>query len=120
MKEADIQRRIRLAIGREPDSVVWRNNVGVAQFFHENIQRVEYGLCAGSSDLIGLTSLVVTPAMVGRTLGRFVALEIKRSSGTLGEQQRLFRDLVNRLGGHAETVRGEIEAIAALKKARQL
>src|SRR3954468_15442997 len=42
MSESDIQKRVRLALGREPDCVVWRNNVGVAQFFSEQVQRVEY------------------------------------------------------------------------------
>jgi hypothetical protein len=122
MSESDIQKRVRLALGREPDCVVWRNNVGVAQFFSEQVQRVEYGLCEGSADLIGITSLVVTPEMVGKKLGRFTALELKRVGARTekgrAEKQRLFRELVLKLGGHAEVVYGELEAIEALKKAR--
>lgn len=120
MNENELQRRIRLALGREPDAVLWRNNVGVASFFAERIQRVEYGLCKGSSDLIGLVSLVVTPDMVGRTLGRFTAIEIKKPGGRSTQEQRLFRDLVLKLGGHAEIVNGEQGATEALKKAREL
>lgn len=124
MRESEVQQRIRLALGREPDCVVWRNNVGVATFFAENIQRVEYGLCEGSSDLIGLATVTITPEMVGQKIGRFVALEVKKVGGSTqkarAEKQRLFRELVLNMGGHAAVVRGELEAKAALENARKL
>lgn len=114
MRESSIQRDIRLHIGSKPDCRVWRNNVGTWQDDHGNW--IEYGLVVGSSDLIGIITL---PS----GLGRFFALEIKRPGAYTKperrEQQRLFRELVNKAGGFAAEVRSVAEAEAAYQEARR-
>ena len=73
--EHEIQQRIRLACGRGAVRL-WRNNTGA--LVDQQGRFVRFGLCKGSSDLIGLRSVVVTPKMVGQRIAQFVALETIR------------------------------------------
>ena len=103
MTEGHIQDEIRLALSDERDLVLWRNNTGVAE--HRGA-RVRYGLATGSADLIGCLA------------GRFVALEVKTSTGRATPEQRLWLDLVRRHGGFAAIVRSVDDARAAIARAR--
>jgi len=103
--EAVLQNQIRLALGREPDLALWRNETGVAV---HNGRRVRYGLCVGSADLIG----ILAPA------GRFFALEIKTATGRVSPDQVRFLNLVRNRGGFAAVVRSVDEARDALERAR--
>lgn len=90
---------------------LFRNNVGVLK--DERGIPVRYGLCNDtpamnkrikSSDLIGIRPVIITPDMVGTTLGQFVAREVKREGwkykGTEHEQAQLrFGEIVTSLGG---------------------
>lgn len=87
MNESKLQREIRLALGARDDIVVWRNNVGTLK--DQRGQFVKFGLCTGSSDLIG----------IHKPTGRFVAIEIKSANGKRSDYQRLFADLVESCGG---------------------
>jgi len=64
-----------------------RNNCGAAK--DETGRVVRYGLGniskkhqdrIASSDLIGITKVVITPEMVGQTLGVFTAVEVKKEA----------------------------------------
>ena len=68
-------------------------------------RRVVFGLAPGSSDLIGLRSVVITPEMVGKTIAQFVAPEVKTGSGRLEEAQPAFIRTVQQHGGLAGIVR---------------
>ena len=109
--EHEIQQRIRLACGRGAVRL-WRNNTGA--LVDKQGRFVRFGLCKGSSDLIGLRSLEVTPEMVGRRLAQFVALEIKTDCGTVSPEQRAFLLLVQQLGGLGAVCRSIAEAQAVL------
>ncbi len=85
--EHEIQQRIRLACGRGAVRL-WRNNTG--GLVDQQGRFVRFGLCRGSSDLIGLRSLEVTPELVGQQLAQFVALEIKTPHGAVSPEQRAF------------------------------
>jgi hypothetical protein len=87
MRESDVLSRARLAFGQEADFVLWRNSTGVAETEGRTFR---YGLCVGSSDLIGLA-----PG------GLFLAVECKGSSGGLREEQVRFLELVLERGGVA-------------------
>ncbi|MCP9915347.1 VRR-NUC domain-containing protein [Cyanobium sp. ATX 6F1] len=94
--EYEIQQRIRLSCGRGPVRL-WRNNTGA--LVDQQGRLVRFGLCKGSSDLIGLRMLEVTPEMVGQRIAQFVALEIKTTHGVVSAEQRAFLQLVEQLGG---------------------
>ena len=124
--ESKIQKSIHAALGSRPDVRLFRQNVGqgwtgsdVGRFDNGAIvihdaRPLRCGLCKGSSDLIGLQSVTVTPEMVGRTLAVFVAVEVKAARGRATQQQRRFLDMVERMGGLSGVARSVDEAEAIL------
>jgi hypothetical protein len=116
--EAGVQSRVRLAAPAY-NMRLWRNNVG--SLLDERGVPVRYGLANESpamnrefksSDLIGSTTRIVTPEMVGTQVAVFTALECKPSdwaySGTAREvAQRRFMDLVVADGGIARFISSE-------------
>ena len=115
--EHEIQQRIRLACGRGAVRL-WRNNTGA--LVDQQGRFVRFGLCKGSSDLIGLRSLEITPELVGLRLAQFVALEIKTAQGVLRPEQQAFLRLVQQLGGVAAVCRSVEEAEQLLGSPRQV
>jgi hypothetical protein len=113
MKESAIASYIRLDaayLGVD----LWRNNSGAFQ--DETGRWVRYGLCnesaqqsaiIKSSDLIGITPVMITPDMVGQVIGVFTAIETKPTDWRLipsddrGLAQKKFHDIVKKAGGFA-------------------
>lgn len=106
------------------DVRLWRNNVGEAWVGpyvrnHDGSitivkpMRVRFGLCEGSSDLIGFVSRIITEADVGQTVAQFVAAEAKTTRGRLRDTQAAYLETVERLGGRAGVFRSE-EALAEI------
>lgn len=108
--EAALTYEIRLALGLEPDLVLWRNSTGVAKHPDDTgrVRTQRFGLAVGSADLVG----ILGPS------GRFFALEVKTSEGRLTSEQTAWLALVRKRGGFACVVRGVDEARAALARAR--
>lgn len=116
--EAAVQQLVRLEASRLG---IWlmRNNSGACK--DETGRMIRYGLCNDSaqlnkviksSDLIGIRPVVITPDMVGHTIGQFVAREVKRPGwsyhGTDREvAQMVFGQKVLRLGGDFKFCTGE-------------
>lgn len=92
---------------------LFRNNVGTAQT--KDGRFIRFGLCEGSSDLIGWTEYVVQPEDVGRTIGVFTAVEVKTAKGRATCKQKSFIDAVRRAGGIAGIARSPEEAISILE-----
>ena len=111
MSEQELQQRIRLELGSGPVRL-WRNNVGA--LCDPRGRLVTYGLCTGSSDLIGLRKLTVTPEHLGQHLALFCALEVKTQRGRATAEQERFLAAVRELGGLAGVVRSLAEARAVL------
>lgn len=111
MKEANIMRIIELALGKLPHVKIFRNNVGMGwigksknvngHVIIENARPLHAGLCEGSSDLIGWTTVEITPDMVGKKLAVFTALEVKTEGGNVSPKQRNFLEVVRASGGIA-------------------
>ena len=114
MGEHEIQQRIRLACGHGPVRL-WRNNSGA--LVDQQGRLVRFGLAKGSSDLIGLRTLEITPDLVGQRIAQFVALEIKTARGVVSPEQRAFLQLVKQLGGLAAICRSVEAAEQALELA---
>lgn len=110
--ESNIQALVRVACAKRGWRI-WRNNSGAGTLENGNFLRWGLGndspavnAVMKSSDLIGVRRVVITPDMVGKTIGQFVALECKREDwnyrGTEEEQaQKRFIDFVNEQGGYA-------------------
>lgn len=82
---------------------LFRNNVGVIQF--PNGTYLRYGLCNGSSDLIGWRSITITPEMVGKQVAIFTALEIKDGPKKRATKEQVgFLTTARSAGSIAETV----------------
>ncbi|HZR80421.1 MAG TPA: hypothetical protein VFD92_04915 [Candidatus Binatia bacterium] len=119
--ESKIQRDIRIALGREVDLAVFRNQTGVARYVDATTGRefrVPYGLGKGGSDLVGMLAMKVTLYGVEVTLSRWIALEVKQPGKYPTEDQKRFLRLVRRYGGFGAVVRSVDEAMAALGRAR--
>lgn len=113
-KELNIQNEIRLNL---PENVrMFRNNVGTGwigktsktksgALIIENARPLHSGLCVGSSDLIGWTSIEITDQMVGHKIAVFTALEIKTDTGKISKEQKNFIEMVHKFGGIASVLR---------------
>jgi hypothetical protein len=105
MSEADLQRRIMLAIGAMPGVVCMRNALAMGTRVNERtgkVARFRAGLGSGSADLI----LCVD--------GRFAGLEVKMPGQKPRQNQREWADAIRATGGFACSVTSEAEAIAAI------
>lgn len=80
---------------------------------------IRYGLGAGSSDLIGWKSVVVTQEMVGRKIAVFCGLEIKRPGAGADGKQLEFIARVNDAGGCAGIAHSIEEAGEILRGASE-
>ena len=109
--EAKVQNDIRIACGAGP-ARLWRNNTGALKDAAGRL--VRYGLCPGSSDLIGLRTITITPDMVGQTLAVFVAIEVK-DRGRATPEQQAFIAMVQQAGGLAGIARSVDDARTILR-----
>ena len=127
-QETNLVRKIMLKLGKNPNIRIFRNNVGsgyigASKMFSQaqtvnvkagdvliqNARYFEAGLCVGSSDLIGLKAMTITPEMVGTEIAVFVAIEVKLPKGKVQENQLRFLDMVQKLGGKGFICRDENE-----------
>jgi hypothetical protein len=109
---------------------LFRNNVGMGwagETTHNNgyviirnPRPLNAGLVVGSSDLIGWTPVEITQDMVGTTLARFTALEIKTGRQVARPEQTAFLEAVRGAGGIAAVVYGTADAVAAIRAGRQI
>lgn len=93
------------------DVRLFRNNVG--RLKTKDGRWVQYGLCPGSSDLIGWKMVTIPKEWVGEKIPIFVAIECKSEHGRLTTEQNNFLNLVMDCGGIAGMVR-------TLEEARQV
>jgi len=105
----------------ENGAKVFRNNTGTAwqgdvvrlrggDILIKNARIVHFGLCTGSSDLIGWRPVKITQGMVGQTIAQFVAVECKTPSyNRASKDQKNFLAQVRKAGGVAVIARREGE-----------
>lgn len=98
MTEANLLKHVLLRVNAL-GARLFRNQVG--QYQLADGRWLRSGLCKGSSDLIGWTSVKVTPAMVGQHIAVFTAVEVKAANGRVSDEQRLFVSAVQNNGGIA-------------------
>lgn len=113
MSETGVASQVRLDAANRGVHL-WRNNTGV--LLNQDGRPVRYGLANDSSrlnkrikssDLIGITPIMITPDMVGQVVGVFTAIETKeqnwhyRPSDDHSVAQKKFHDIVISAGGYA-------------------
>lgn len=99
MIESAVTNHIRLLAAQNGDNL-WRNNSG--GFYDERGRFVRYGLgsftpnqnCA-SSDFIGIHTVLITPDMVGKVIGQFLAVEMKASNWRFNPNDKHTQDQLN-------------------------
>lgn len=116
--ETDIVGDIRIALGKLPYVVVFRNNTGALKNEHGRL--VTYGLCEGSSDLIGIVAAWVGHPYQSSTVGRFFALEVKVPGNEPTAEQDRFLTVVGSQGGAAGWCDSVAGAIEFIERARRL
>ena len=125
MSEHALQNAIRNALCDE--GLFFRANVGQA-WTGSRIERLSggrvlihdarpftTGLPAGFSDLFGIVPVVVTPDMLGQSVGIFAGIEIKSLRGRASEAQERFIAAVQQAGGRAGIARDVVGAIDIVK-----
>ena len=129
-EETSRQNKIRLALS-SLGITNWRNNTGVGwagkmikgsgkmmfvgkeDVIIRNARPLRAGLCKGSSDIIAIKSVLITPEMVGQVIGQFIAVEVKTPAGRPTKDQLNFNQQINHKGGIALFARNieDIESI---------
>jgi hypothetical protein len=113
MKETNIQRLIQLELSK-CGVLTFRNNVGVLK--NTAGIPIKFGVGnPGGSDLIGIVPTVVTPEMVGNTVGIFAAIEVKTPTGKPTKEQLNFIEVVLKNGGIAGICRSPTDALKLVK-----
>lgn len=112
-KETPVQNEIREALS-DIDVINWRNNVG--GLYDKRGRFVKFGLCTGSSDTIGIHAVVITPEMVGKTVGVFVGCEVKAPGAPPPDDDQIkFRNFIASCGGIsfiAHSIQEAVEAVS--------
>lgn len=98
MKEQNVQAACLMALS-QAGCLVWRQDTGA--YRARSGALVRYGLCVGSSDIIGLSPD-----------GRFLAVEVKTDTGRATEAQLRFIAAVQAAGGRAGIARSAADAVA--------
>jgi hypothetical protein len=107
--ETILQQRIRLAVGTNPETRIFRNQVGSLPDPRTG-RLVTFGLARGSADLIGWRTITVTPEMVGTRLAVFCSIEVKTPTGRVRPEQQAWLTAVTQAGGLAGIARSVTDA----------
>lgn len=107
MNETNLMNTIMLA---DHGCRLFRNNTGAIKDADGRL--VRFGLCRGSSDLIGFKPVTITPDMVGKTVAVFTAIEVKTPTGKATPEQIHFIERVKQLGGIAGIARSVDDVLA--------
>ena len=107
-RESVVLDSVRQSVKRMPNVTLYRNSQGAVQLPQGMLR---YGVGPnGASDLIGYVTLTVTPAMVGREVAVFAALEVKAPGKNATPEQAAFIDRIIEAGGVAGVATNANEA----------
>ena len=112
--ETTLQQQIRLALGTNPETRIFRNQVGSLPDPRTG-RLVTFGLARGSADLIGWRTVTITQAMVGSRIAVFCSIEVKTPTGRVSSIQQAWLEAVTHAGGLAGIARSVSDAELALK-----
>lgn len=75
-----------LAVGMDPDVMLWKQPVGVFRSLADPTRKVSVGI-PGQADSIMVVRVTITPDMVGKTIGVACAAEFKTTTGRQRDKQ---------------------------------
>lgn len=99
-----VQNPALLAASALPGVLCWRQQSGVFRAMTDPDRIVRVGL-PGMSDAGMIVRVLITPDMVGKTVGVAVQPEFKTSTGRQADDQRSWAEAVRRAGGVYELIR---------------
>lgn len=121
MAEKNLSNDVQVQLSKVPGCRVFRNNTGTGWQGRQEWQGrklvlhdprpINAGLTVGSSDLIGWTSIEITPDMVGRKVAVFTAIELKTSGTGTSDAQATFIRNVRNAGGFAGVAKNVPDAV---------
>lgn len=94
-EETNIMNKIMLAMSKK-GWLVWRNNVGLFKT-PDGKRSINIGV-KGSPDIMAIKPTVITPDMVGQTVGIFVGVEVKTATGRQSEAQKKWQGVAESKG----------------------
>jgi len=112
--ETDLQQRIRLALGTDPQTRLFRNQCGALPDPRTG-RMVQFGLARGSADLIGWRTITITPDMVGRQVAVFTSIEVKTERGRIRPEQHAWIGCVQAAGGIGGVARSVADALTIVE-----
>lgn len=124
MKEGNFVKNIMLAASKA-GARLWRQNTGRG-WIGESVKksdgsviiynaRVFHAGFEGLPDTGGLVPVVVTPDMVGKTVGIYLTIEAKTDGGIVSDAQANFIRVVRSLGGRAGVARSDDDVAAIMR-----
>jgi hypothetical protein len=133
MADSDLMRSI-MARASEEGARVFRNNVGAGWIGEPTYinrpqtvrlqkgdvviraaRRIEFGLVAGASDIIGATPVLIRSEHVGETFALFTGIEVKEGSGRSSKPQKTFAEVMSGLGGLVGVARSVDDALTIVR-----
>ena len=108
--ETTLQQEIRLALGTNPQTRIFRNQVGSLPDPRTG-RLVTFGLAKGSGDLIGWRTITIGPEHVGQRIAVFTSIEVKVPTGRVSPQQHAWLSVVLAAGGIAGIARSVPDAL---------
>lgn len=127
MKHSNMLAKVMMAASKLFGARLFKNQVGCAYTGQTALMHgrkvlfdpriVRYGLCVGSSDLIGFKSVKIEQPMVGKIVAVFLSVEIKTDGyDKVTKEQQNWIDKVNNAGGIAGVVKTEQDAQVLLER----
>ena len=108
-KETNEQNQALLAVGLNPDVMVWRNQTGLFKTM-DGIRTVRVGN-AGAPDALGVVAVTITTDMVGKTIGVAIAPEFKTRKGRQQQEQKDWQAAFEKRGGIYRLIRSPGELV---------
>lgn len=112
-----VQNPALLAASALPGVLIWRQQSGVFRSMTDPDRIVRVGL-PGMADAGAIVRVLVTPDMVGKTIGVAVQPEFKTSTGRQADDQRTWAEAVRRAGGVYELVRSAEQMTDLVERVR--
>lgn len=114
--ETKIQNRCLLTVGKQPDVMAWRQQVGKYRAMHSDAI-VSIG-DPGMADVGMVVAVEITPDMIGKRIGAYVGVEFKTAAGRQQPAQRDWQRVLESRGAVYAIVRSEDEMQALLENVR--